>query len=123
MEAGDKPTKPNLALRILAVVVALLLAATCGAFISGAANNTSLPTCHDVTHGKAKATSNGDCFDGSTKRADAGLALAIGSGLAMAAALALSIMFALTGRRGRLILILVGAALVLALLEVLVIHI
>jgi hypothetical protein len=123
VEASNEPSKARLPVRILAVVVTLLLAATCGAFIAGASDNTTLPTCHDVNRGQAKAASNGDCFDGSTKRADAGLALAIGSGLAMAAALVLSIMFAVTGRRGRLVLILIGVAIVLALLEILVIHI
>jgi hypothetical protein len=113
---------PKLPIRILAVIVALLLAATCGALIAGASDNTSLPTCHQVSHGEAKLGSNGDCFDGSSRRADAGLALMIASGLAIAAALVLSIMFAVTGRRGRLFLILTGVAIVLAVLALVVIH-
>lgn len=110
-------------LRILAVLLALVIAFAAGAIIAGAADNTSLPTCHDVTHGKAEPSSNGDCFDGSKRRADAGLAFAIAGGVAAAAALVLSIMVAATGRRGRLFLILCGAALVLVGLEIAVIRI
>jgi hypothetical protein len=110
-------------LRILAVLLALVIAFAAGAIIAGAADNTSLPTCHDVTHGKAEPSSNGDCFDGSKRRADAGLGFAIAGGVAAAAALVLSIMVAATGRRGRLFLILCGAALVLIGLEIAVIRI
>jgi hypothetical protein len=110
-------------LRILAVLLALVIAFAAGAIIAGASDNTSLPTCHDVTHGKAEPSSNGDCFDGSKRRADAGLGFAIAGGVAAAAALVLSIMVAVTGRRGRLFLILCAAALVLIGLEIAVIRI
>jgi hypothetical protein len=110
-------------LRILAVLLALVIAFAAGAIIAGASDNTSLPTCHDVTHGKAEPSSNGDCFDGSKRRADAGLGFAIAGGVAAAAALVLSIMVAATGRRGRLFLILCGATLVLIGLEIAVIRI
>ena len=110
-------------LRILAVLLALILAFAAGAFIAGASDNTTLPTCHDVNHGKAAPSSNGDCFDGSSRRADAGLGFAIAAGIAAAAALVLSIVLAVTGRRGRLFLILCGAALIFAGLEVAVIRI
>jgi hypothetical protein len=109
-------------LRILAVLLALVIAFAAGAIIAGASDNTSLPTCHDVTHGKAEPSSNGDCFDGSARRADAGLGFAIAGGVAAAAALVLSIMLAATGRRGRLFLILCGAAAILIGLEIAVIH-
>src|SRR5689334_7825479 len=98
-------------MRILAVLLALVIAFVASAIIAGASDNTTLPTCHDVTHGKAKPSSNGDCFDGSTRRADAGLGLAIAGGVTAAAALLLSIVIAVTGRRGRLFLILCAASL------------
>jgi hypothetical protein len=110
-------------LRILAVLLALVIAFVAGAIIAGASDNTSLPTCHDVTHGKAEPASNGDCFDGSARRADAGLGFAIGGGIFAAAALIVSIIVAATGRRGRLLLILCAASLVFVGLEIAVIHV
>jgi hypothetical protein len=110
-------------MRILAVLLALVIAFVAGAIIAGAADNTSLPTCHDVAHGQAEPSSNGDCFDGSKRRADAGLGVAIAAGVAAAAALALSIVLAATGRRGRLFLILCAISLILAGLEIAVIRI
>src|SRR4051794_33017291 len=110
-------------LRILAVLLALVIAFAAGAIIAGASDNTSLPTCHDVSHGTAAPASNGDCFDGSKRRADAGLGVSIAAGLAALAALIVSIMVAATGRRGVLLLILCGAAVVLIGLTVAVIHI
>ena len=86
-------------LRILAVLLALVIAFAAGAIIAGASDNTSLPTCHDVTHGKAETSSNGDCFDRSKRRADAGLGFAIAGGVAAAAALVLSIMLAATVKK------------------------
>jgi hypothetical protein len=109
-------------LRILAVLLALVIALVAGAIIAGASDNTSLPTCHDVSHGKAPS-SNGDCFDGSERRADAGLGFAIAGGVAALAALLLSMIMAATGRRSRLFLILCAAALVFAGLEIAVVHI
>jgi hypothetical protein len=99
-----------------------VIAFVASAIIAGSADNTSLPTCHDVTHGEAQPSSNGDCFDGSTRRADAGLGLAIAGGVAAAAALILSIVIAVTGRRGRLFLILCATSLVFVGLEVAVIR-
>jgi hypothetical protein len=110
-------------LRILAVLLALVIAFVAGAIIAGASDNTSLPTCHAVNHGQATLPSSGDCFDGSSRRADAGLGFAIASGVAAAAALLFSIMLAATGRRGLLFLILCGASLVFVGLEIAVIHI
>jgi len=110
-------------LRILAILLALVIAFVAGAIIAGASDNTSLPTCYDVNHGKAEPSSNGDCFDGSSRRADAGLGFAIAGGISAAAALVLSIVLAATGRRGRLFLILCAAALVFVGLEIAVIRI
>jgi hypothetical protein len=110
-------------LRVGAVILALVIAFFSGAIIAGASDNTSLPTCHDVNHGKATLPSSGNCFKGSTRRADVGLGFAIAGGIAAAAALVLSIMLAATGRRGREFLIACGAAVALTLLEVAVIHI
>lgn len=110
-------------LRILAVLLALVIAFAAGAIIAGAADNTSLPTCKDVNSGKAAASSDGECFDGSARRAKAGLGFAIAAGVAAAAALLLSIVVAVTGRRGRILLILCAAALALMGLEIAVIHI
>jgi hypothetical protein len=105
------------------VLLALVIAFAAGAIIAGAADNTSLPTCHDVNHGEAQPSSSGECFDGSSRRANAGLGFAIAGGVAAAAALILSIILAATGRRGRLFLILCAAAVVLLGLEIAVIHI
>ena len=120
---AEDSQKTGVPLRILAVVVALVLAALSAAIIAGASDNTSLPTCHDVNHGEAQPSSNGDCFDGSSKRADAGLVFAIAGGVAEAVALVLSIVLAATGRRGQLFMIFAGAGVVLMLLEVAVVHI
>jgi hypothetical protein len=100
-----------------------VIAFAAGAIIAGASDNTSLPTCHDVNHGTAAASSNGDCFDGSKRRADAGLGVSIAAGVAALAALIVSIMVAATGRRGLLLLILCGAAVVLIGVTIAVIHI
>lgn len=105
------------------MLLALVIAFVAGAIIAGAADNTSLPTCHDVAHGNAAPSANGDCFDGSKRRANAGLGLAIAGGVAAAAALLLSIVIAVTGRRGRLFLILCAASLVLVGLEIAVVRI
>jgi hypothetical protein len=109
--------------RILAVFLALVIAFLAGAIIAGASDNTSLPTCHDVSHGQASLPSSGDCFDGSSRRANAGLGLAIAAGVAAAAAVLLSIVLVATGRWGRLFLILCAAALVFVGLEIAVIRI
>ena len=76
-----------------------------------------------MNHGTAAPSSNGDCFDGSGRRAKAGLGFAIAGGVAAAAALILSIILAATGRRGRIFLILCGAAVLFMGLEIAVIHI
>jgi hypothetical protein len=104
------------------VLLALVIAGGAGAIIAGASDNTSLPTCYDVNHGKAKPSSNGDCFDGSKRRADAGLGFAIAGGVAAVAALALSILVAVTGRRGWLFLIACAAAVILLGLEIAVVR-
>jgi hypothetical protein len=110
-------------LRILAVLLALLIAFAAAAIIAGASDNTSLPTCHEVNHGDAEPSSNGECFDGSARRADVGLGFAIAGGVAAAVALLLSIMLAATGRRGGVFLILCGAAVIFIGLEIAVVHI
>ena len=110
-------------MRILAVLLALVIAFVAGAIIAGASDNTSLPTCHDVAHGTAKPSANGDCFNGSKRRADAGLGFAIAGGIAAAAALLLSVVIAATGRRGRLFLILCATSLVFIGLEIAVLRI
>jgi ABC-type nitrate/sulfonate/bicarbonate transport system permease component len=115
--------KIGVPLRIGAVILALAITFFSGAIIAGASDNTSLPTCHDVNHGTAQLPASGDCFKGSTRRADAGLGFAIAGGVAAAVALVLSIIVAATGRRGREFLIACGAALVLTLVEIAVIHI
>jgi hypothetical protein len=120
---GDESSGTAVPLRILAVILALVIAFAASAIIAGASDNTSLPTCRDVNHGKAAPSSNGDCFDGSSRRADAGLGFAIAGGVAAAAALVLSIILAATGRRGLPFLILCGAAVLFIGLEIAVIHI
>src|SRR3954464_14141006 len=110
-------------LRILAVLLALVIAFAAGAIIAGASDNTSLPTCHDINHGTAAPSSGGDCFDGSKHRADAGLGGPSAPGLAALAALIVSIVVAATGRRGLLLLTLCGTAVVLIGLTIAVIHI
>src|SRR5262245_66026557 len=110
-ESADRgDPKIGVPLRILAVILAFVIAFFTGAIIAGASDNTSLPTCHDVNHGEAQPSSNGDCFNGSSRRATAGPVFAIAGGLAAAAALVLSIMLAATGRAGRGLLIPCGAA-------------
>jgi hypothetical protein len=110
-------------LRVGAVILALVIGFFSTAIIAGAHDNVDLPTCHDVSHGKAKPSDNGDCFKGSERRANAGFAVAIAGGVAAAAAIILSIVLAATGRQGRLFLIAGGAAVAGMLLAIAVIHI
>ena len=121
--ADDSDQPIGVPLRILAVVLALMLAFFAGAIIAGASDNVSLPTCHDVSHGTAKPSANGDCFDGSSTRATTGMVAAILAGIAAAGAVIASIMLAATGRWGQLLMIVAGAAVVFILLEIAVIHI
>ena len=111
--AGSEDSRLPMPVRILAVLLALVIAFAAGAVIAGAADNTSLPTCHEVNRGSAAPSSNGECFDGSARRAKAGLGFAIAAGVAAAVALVLSIVLAATGRRWRPFLVLCGAAVVL----------
>jgi hypothetical protein len=104
------------------VLVALIVAFFAAAFIAGAAENTSLPTCHDVNRGEAAPDPSGDCFDGSETRAIGALVLAILGGIGAVAGLVLSVMLAAGGRHGRLFLIACGAAVVCLLLAIAVIN-
>jgi len=112
-DGGEDDARTAVPGRILAVFLALVICLAAGLIIAGAADNTSLPTCRDVSHGSAPPSSNRECFDGSERRANAGLGFAIAAGVAAAAALLLSIVLAATGRRGRLFLVLAGAAVLL----------
>ena len=80
----------------------------------------STPTCEDVLTGQAALPSDGECFDGSSTQKTISLILGWPSGVLAGLAALLAIYFAATGRRGRLVLQLTGAAVVLGALSIIV---
>jgi hypothetical protein len=120
MEYASSPAeKSGNATRALAVVVFVLLLAGSAIVIAAMVDIAGTPTCHDVRAGLAAPADN-SCFDGSSAQKTIGVILGFAGGavgvLAMVAALA----YTFTGRRGRLVVILTAAAIVLAGLSILI---
>jgi hypothetical protein len=91
-----------------------LLAFACAVMIAAVSDIGGTPTCADVQTGKASLPSDRQCFDGgSTKKAITQVFMWPGGVLAGVAAL-LALAFAVTGRNGRRLLMVLALAIVLS---------
>jgi hypothetical protein len=106
--------------RVLAVILALALAFACAVMVVAMSDIGSTPTCEDVLSGDAALPSDNECFDGSSTKKTISLVLGWPSGVIAGIAALLALMFAFTGRRGRLVLQLTAAAVVLGGLSILI---
>ena len=106
--------------RVLAVVLFLALAFACAVMVIAMSDIGSTPTCRDVLSGKASLPSDNECFDGSSAQKTASLVLGWPSGVLAGIAALIAIFFAATGRRGRLLVTVTGAAIVLGALSILI---
>ena len=99
--------------RALAVILALALAFACAVMIIAMADIGSTPTCESILSGEEQVPDDGECFDGSSAQKTASLVLGWPSGVLAGIAALVALFFAGTGRNGRLLLQLTGAAIVL----------
>jgi hypothetical protein len=104
-------------MRALGVIFALVLAFAAAVMILVAIDIGDTPTCEDVLSGEAFAI---ECFDGSSGQKTISVLLAWASGIVGAIAAFLALAFAITGRRGRLLVQVAGAAIVLGGLSILI---
>jgi hypothetical protein len=97
-----------------------VLAFGCAVMLIAMSDIGGTPTCQEMSSGSAGASSDGECFSGSSfqKAITLGLGWAGGAIAGFAALAALG--FAITGRRGRLALRLAGLAVVLGGLSILI---
>ena len=116
----DGEPKATAGWRALAVILFLALAFACAVMVIAMSDIGSTPTCDDVLSGKAQLPSDNECFDGSSAQKTASLVLGWPSGVLAGIAALVAVFFAATGRRGRLLLTLTGAAIVLGALSILV---
>lgn len=106
--------------RALGVVLFLALAFACAVMVIAMADIGETPTCDDVLSGEAALPADGECFDGSSTQKTISLVLGWPSGVLAGIAALLALFFAATGRQGRLVLQLTGAAVVLGGLSILI---
>ena len=106
--------------RALGVVLALALAVACAVMIVAMVEISDTPTCDDVLSGAEPLPSEGECFDGSGGQKTVSLILGFPSGALAGLAALVALFFAATGRQGRLLLQLTGAAIVLGGLSILI---
>lgn len=107
--------------RALAVVLALALAFACAVMVIAMADIGGTPRCDDPEAlAKALAEGETECFDGSSAQKAATLILGWPSGILAGIAAVVALFFAATGRHGRLLLQLTGAAIVLGVLSILI---
>jgi hypothetical protein len=112
--AAAPEEKSNGALRALAVVLALVLILGAAIMIIAMVDIAGTTLCSDVSLEDAFADPEGECFDGSSVQKIIAVILGFaGGGLGAIAALA-ALAFTFTGRRGRLVLVLTGSAIVLS---------
>ena len=137
MEAGSEPPAPPPAdpppppppppsdrasggRRSLAFLGFVVLAFGCAVMAVAAADIGTTPTCADVQSGKAAVPSDNQCFDGgSTKKAVTVGMMWPGAVLAGIAAL-LALVFTVTGRNGRRVMLVTAAAIVVSGLGILI---
>lgn len=113
----DQPDRTGGGWRALAVLLALALAFAAAVMILLAVDLAEKPICADVG-GAERATE--DCFDVSAAQKTISTVLAWPAGILCAIAACVSLYFAATGRRGRLVLQVAGAAILLGALSILV---
>ena len=106
--------------RALGVILALALAFACAVMIVAMVEIGDTPTCDDILSGAAALPSDGECFDGSSGQKTVSLVLGFPSGVLAGIGALAALFFAATGRSGRLLLQLTGAAIVLGGLSILV---
>ncbi len=118
--AGSGEPKASGGWRALAVILFLALAFACAVMVIAMSDIGSTPTCRDVLAGKASLPSDNECFDGSSAQKTASLVFGWPSGVLAGIAALIAIFFAVTGRRGRLLVTLTGAAIVLGAISILI---
>ncbi|HLM30153.1 MAG TPA: hypothetical protein VK326_00655 [Solirubrobacterales bacterium] len=106
--------------RVLAVILALALAFACAVMVVAMVDIGDTPTCDDVLSGEAAVPSDGECFDGSSTQKTITLILGWPSAVLAGIAALVALFFTFTGRQGRLVLQLTGAAIVLGALSILI---
>jgi len=106
--------------RVLAVILALALAFACAVMVVAMVDIGDTPTCDDVLSGEAAVPSDGECFDGSSTQKTISLILGWPSAVLAGIAALMALFFTFTGRQGRLVLQLTGAAIVLGALSILI---
>jgi hypothetical protein len=106
--------------RALAIILALALAFACAVMVIAMSDISSTPTCDDVRAGIEPPNDQGECFDGSSGQKTISLVLGWPSGILAGIAGLVALFFAATGRNGRLLLQLTGAAIALGALSILI---
>ena len=106
--------------RVLAVILALALAFACAVMVVAMVDIGDTPTCDDVLSGEVAVPSDGECFDGSSTQKTISLILGWPSAVLAGIAALVALFFTFTGRQGRLVLQLTGAAIVLGALSILI---
>jgi hypothetical protein len=118
--AGSVDKRASGGWRALAVILALALAFACAVIVIAMVDIGDTPTCDDILSGKAAVPADGGCFDGSSGQKVATLVLGWPSAVLAGIAGLVALYLAATGRRGRLLLQLTGAAIVLGGVSILV---
>ena len=106
--------------RALGVLLALALAFACAVMVIAMGDIGDTPTCDDVRAGLEPPNEDGECFDGSSTQKTITLILGWPSGILAGIAALFALYFAGTGLRGRTLLQLTTAAIVLGGLSILI---
>lgn len=115
---GERDDRASGGWRFLGLILALALAFACAVLVIAMSDIGDTPTCKDVLSGEAALPADNECFDGSSTQKTASLVLGWPSGVLAGLAALLALYFVFTGRRGRLLLQLTGAAVVLGALSI-----
>lgn len=121
--ADSRPAdKASGGMRALAVLFALVLAFAAAVMIAVAVEIGDSATCEEfpTLSPAEQLEQENECFDGSSGQKSATVILAYASGVIGAIAVLLALAFAITGRRGRPVLMATGAAVLLGGLSILV---
>jgi hypothetical protein len=105
--------------RGLAVLLFVLLVFGCVVMFVSMADISQTPTCHDVQFNGA-TPNDGQCFGGTSLQKTLSLTLGFSSAALAGIAAVLSVLYAISGRRGRLMVTLAVAALVVGALSIVV---
>ena len=111
-EAVDREDRASGGRRALAVVLALALAFACAVMFVAMGEISDTTPCDEV-RSAADLTDEGECFDGSSTQKTISLVLGWPSAVLAGLAALLALFFAATGTRGRLLMTVTGAAIVL----------